>query len=261
MLSAVAGSAVSWPCAADELELALIEHGVDSEGVIDVHAAWAAFRVFAQVPYTGLQLWLREHKVRNADKLATAAMRAAEAQHVRVPGEAMAGELIARLATNLIELDRQLAELDKLIAERFQSHHHAKVITSMVGIDDLLGAEFFSATGGSLDAFASADHLAGYAGLAPTPRDSGRRVGNLHRPKRYNRQLQRVFYTSAVISIQRSLASRTFYDRKRPTANITAKRSSPWPGAASTCSGRCSATAASTTKGTSEPPSPLDKQD
>lgn len=63
--------------------------------------------------------------------------------------------------------------------------------------------------------FASADRLAGYAGLAPKPRDSGRRVGNLHRPKRYNRQLQRAFYASALISVQRSPASRAFYDRKR----------------------------------------------
>jgi transposase len=80
---------------------------------------------------------------------------------------------------------------------------------------DILGAEFLAAIGGSLSGFASADHLAGYAGLAPTPRDSGTRTGNLHRPRRYNRQLQRVFYTSAVISIQRSPASKTFYDRKR----------------------------------------------
>jgi transposase len=85
----------------------------------------------------------------------------------------------------------------------------------MVGIGNLLGAEFLAAAGGSLDGFASADHLAGYAGLAPTPRDSGRRTGNLHRPKRYNRQLQRVFYTSALISIQRSPASKAYYDRKR----------------------------------------------
>jgi transposase len=66
-----------------------------------------------------------------------------------------------------------------------------------------------------MNGFASASHLAGYAGLAPTPRDSGRRSGNLHRPRRYNRQLQRVFYTSAVISIQRSPASKAFYERKR----------------------------------------------
>jgi transposase len=66
-----------------------------------------------------------------------------------------------------------------------------------------------------MNAFVSADHLAGYAGLAPAPRDSGRRSGNLHRPRRYNRQLQRVFYTSALLSIQRCPASRAFYERKR----------------------------------------------
>ena len=85
----------------------------------------------------------------------------------------------------------------------------------MTGIGDVLGAELLAAIGGSLAGFASADHLAGYAGLAPMPRDSGYRTGNLHRPQRYNRQLQRVFYTSAMISIQRSPASKTFYDGKR----------------------------------------------
>ena len=63
--------------------------------------------------------------------------------------------------------------------------------------------------------FASADHLAGYAGLAPAPHDSGYRTGNLRRPQRYNRQLQRVFYTSAMISIQHSPASTAYYNGKR----------------------------------------------
>jgi transposase len=162
-----------------------------------------------------LEQWLRERKVRPAAKLAAAARVAAQAQQTRVGGEAAAAQIIARLAANVLDLDRQLAELDAMIAERFHAHRHASVITSMIGIGTLLGAEFLSSTGGSLDGFASADHLAGYAGLAPAPRDSGRRTGNLHRPKRYNRQLQRVFYTSALISIQRSPASRAYYDRKR----------------------------------------------
>ena len=132
-----------------------------------------------------------------------------------IRGEATAAALIARLALSVLDLDRQLAELDKVIAERFRADRNADIIASMVGIGDLLGAEFLAATGGSLATFASADHLAGYAGLAPTPRDSGTRTGNLHRPRRYNRQLQRVFYTSALISIQRSPASKAFYDRKR----------------------------------------------
>jgi transposase len=79
----------------------------------------------------------------------------------------------------------------------------------------LLGAEFLVATGGDMAAFHSADHLAGYAGLAPAPRDSGRRTGSLHRPRRYNRMLNRVFFYSALISIQHCPESRTFYDRKR----------------------------------------------
>ncbi len=55
-----------------------------------------------------LASWLRERKVRHANKLAAAAIHTAEAQHVRVPGEAMAGELVGRPAANVIDLDRQL---------------------------------------------------------------------------------------------------------------------------------------------------------
>ena len=161
-----------------------------------------------------LELWLRGRKIRAAGKLATTAVQAAAAQHTRIRGESVAAALVSRLADNILELDRQLAELDKLISDRFRAHRNADIIASMVGIGDLLGAELLAATGGSLTGFASPNHLAGYAGLAPTPRDSGRRTGNLHRPRRYNRQLQRVFYTSAMISIQRSPASRAFYDRK-----------------------------------------------
>ena len=163
----------------------------------------------------GLETWLRSRKVRAVGKLTAAAVQAADNQHTRIRGESVAADLVAELARNVLELDRQLAALDKLIASRFRAHRHAHIIASMVGIGDLLGAEFLAATGGDITAFASPNHLAGYAGLAPTPRDSGRRSGNLHRPRRYNRQLQRVFYTSAVISIQRSPASKTFYDRKR----------------------------------------------
>jgi hypothetical protein len=36
--------------------------------------------------------------------------------------------------------------------------------------------------------------LATSAGLALVPRDSGRRTGNLHRPKHYNRTLLRALY-------------------------------------------------------------------
>jgi len=60
------------------------------------------------------------------------------------------------------------------------------------GFGPHLGAEFLVVTGGDLASFATPGRLAAYAGLVPTPRDSGRVVGNLRRPKRYNPRLRRV---------------------------------------------------------------------
>lgn len=112
-------------------------------------------------------------------------------------------------------LNEQLAEIDKLIAARFREHDLAGVIASMPGIGPLLGAEFLAATAGDMSRFGSADRLASFAGVAPVPRDSGSVSGNLHRPRRYHRGLQRVFYTSALISIRSCEESRRFYERKR----------------------------------------------
>ncbi|KFG01275.1 hypothetical protein IQ62_08740 [Streptomyces scabiei] len=106
-------------------------------------------------------------------------------------------------------------ELDKAIEARFRDHHTFEVITSMPGLGVILGAEFLAATGGDMTAFGTADRLAGFGGVAPVPRDSGKLSGNLRRPQRYNRRLQRVFYTSALFSIRHCEESRRFYDRKR----------------------------------------------
>lgn len=78
---------------------------------------------------------------------------------------------------------RRSPRLDALIEARFREHPHAEVIRSLPGMGPRLGAEFIAATGGDMDAFGSADRLAGFTGLAPRPRDSGRVSGNLRRPK------------------------------------------------------------------------------
>jgi hypothetical protein len=66
-----------------------------------------------------------------------------------------------------------------------------------------------------MTAFGSADRLAGFAGLAPAPRDAGRVSGNLRRPRRYHRGLLRVRYLSAMASLASSRASKAFYQCKR----------------------------------------------
>ncbi|MFF4393999.1 IS110 family transposase [Streptomyces sp. NPDC001552] len=162
-----------------------------------------------------LEIWLRNRKVRSAEALAEAALEAAERQHTAVPGEKITAQVIHTLAKEVMALNEQIAEIDKLIAARFRDHELAEVISSMPGIGPLLGAEFLAATAGDMSRFGSSDRLASFAGVAPVPRDSGNVSGNLHRPRRYHRGLQRVFYTSALISIRNCDASRRFYERKR----------------------------------------------
>ncbi|MGH3758202.1 transposase, partial [Actinophytocola sp.] len=90
----------------------------------------------------------------------------------------------------------------------------AEIIESLPGIGPILGAEPVVAAG-DLAAYTDAGHLASAAGLVPVPRDSGRRTGNPHRPKRYSRRLRRVFYLSAQTSIIREGPNRDFYLKKR----------------------------------------------
>lgn len=164
--------------------------------------------------------WLRGRKVRNSAAVAATAIRAAHAQFTTVPAESTAAAMVARLAKKVMALDEEIAETDTLIEDRFRQHRHAAAVLSMPGIGPLLGAEFIALTGGDMAAFGSADRLAGVAGLAPVPKDSGRVQGNLRRPHRYNRRLLRVFYLSAQVAARCCPTSKTFYDRKRHEGKV-----------------------------------------
>ncbi|WP_030272859.1 IS110 family transposase [Streptomyces sp. NRRL B-24484] len=162
-----------------------------------------------------LATWLRNRKVYSPDALAAKAVEAAGRQHTAVAGEKAIAKMVHTLAEEVMALNEKITETDELIEGRFREHELAEVISSMPGIGPTLGAEFLAAVGGSLDAFPTADRLAAFAGVAPAPRDSGKVSGNLHRPQRYHRRMQRVFYTSALVSIRCDPNSRAFYDRKR----------------------------------------------
>jgi transposase len=149
--------------------------------------------------------------------MAATAVTVAAEQDLALPGETVTAPLIARLARQLLDLDREIKDLDKQLTTRFGEHPHAEIITSVDGFGPILGAELLADTGGDLaTAFGTPDRLAAYTGLAPVPRDSGRIRGNLHRPQRYHRGLRRVFYLAALSAIKRPDGpSRAFYQRKR----------------------------------------------
>ncbi|MFF2663000.1 IS110 family transposase [Kitasatospora sp. NPDC058032] len=165
-----------------------------------------------------LATWLKNHGVRTstaAKSTAETAVTAGEAQLTVVPGEMTCANMVRTLAAAVMALDQEIAELEAQIEDRFQEHPDAEVITSMPGIGMTLGAEFIAATGGDMSLFGSSDRLAGVAGLAPVPRDSGKVSGNLRRPRRYNRRLLRMFYLSAQVATVYCPESKRYYQRKR----------------------------------------------
>jgi transposase len=165
----------------------------------------------------GLSAYLRDHKAHRPSipAMVSKALDAAAGQTLQLPGQDTAAMLITTQARKLLDLDREIKDLDKLLTSRFRTHTQAEIIESLPGMGPIIGAEFLAATAGDLAAFANSGRLATYAGLAPVPADSGRRTGIMHRPKRYHRGLRRVFYMAAMANLRIDGPSRAYYQRKR----------------------------------------------
>jgi transposase len=90
----------------------------------------------------------------------------------------------------------------------------------MPGFGTLLGAEFIAFTGGNMQAYATADQLAAFSGVAPIAKDSGNVSGRHRRPQSYDRRLLRVWYLSSLTAIRFDEPSRIYYDRKRSEGKV-----------------------------------------
>jgi transposase len=161
-----------------------------------------------------LTTWLERRKVRGADIVAAKAVEAARSQQIALPGEKRAAKLVCDLAHQLLALDERIKDNDREIRETFRADDRAEIIESMPGMGPILGAEFVAIVG-DLSGYRDAGRLASHAGLAPVARDSGRRTGNYHRPKRYNRRLRHIFYMAAQTAMMRPGPSRDYYLKKR----------------------------------------------
>ncbi|MFI8194898.1 IS110 family transposase [Streptomyces sp. NPDC085946] len=161
-----------------------------------------------------LTTWLERRKVRSAAEVAAKAVEAAQSQQIALPGEKRAAKLVCDLAHQLLALDERIKDNDREICETFRTDDRSEIIESMPGMGPILGAEFVAIVG-DLSSYRDAGRLASHAGLAPVARDSGRRTGNYHRPKRYNRRLRWLFYMSAQSAMMRPGPSRDYYLKKR----------------------------------------------
>jgi transposase len=147
------------------------------------------------------------------DWLVTAAVAAAQAQRLTVPGEQTAAAIVKDLAGEALQARDKIRQLDSQIGELLDVHPDAALIRSLPGMGATLTAELLAVAGG-LGRFSTGDQLASAAGLAPVLQQSGK-VRYLHRATSGDRTLKMIFYQSAFCALQRDPASRTYYDRKR----------------------------------------------
>jgi len=71
---------------------------------------------------TRVQAWLVKRNVRNAVKIATAAVAAAKSQQTVVPGQDVAADIVADLAAQLLAIDTRINDLETRIATTFRDH-------------------------------------------------------------------------------------------------------------------------------------------
>ncbi|WP_307188712.1 IS110 family transposase, partial [Nocardia amikacinitolerans] len=98
----------------------------------------------------GVTTYLTDHGAwrKGIPAMAAQAVAAAGTQDIAVPGEATTATLIKRLAVKLLDLDREIKDLDKQITTRFREHPQAAIIESLPGMGPHLGTEFLVNTGG-----------------------------------------------------------------------------------------------------------------
>jgi transposase len=154
-----------------------------------------------------------KHAPRMGARLVEEILAALPAQTVTVPGTKAAETVLPKLADSLKAVLLQRKQIAEDIEEMFADHPLAEVLTSMPGIGVRTGTRILLEVGDAT-AFASAGHLASYAGIAPITHRSGSSIRGEHPARSGNHKLKRALFLAAFAALH-DPASRAYYDRKR----------------------------------------------
>ncbi|HEU0089796.1 MAG TPA: IS110 family transposase [Pseudonocardiaceae bacterium] len=153
------------------------------------------------------------HAPRRGNKLVTAILAALDEQTVTVPGTTAADTVLPRLAESLKTVLGQRKTVAAEVEEMLDAHPLAPVLTSMPGIGVRTAVRILLEIGDA-SGFASAAHLAAYAGIAPVTHRSGNSIRGEHPARSGNRKLKRAFFLSAFAALS-DPTNRAYYQRKR----------------------------------------------
>lgn len=133
-------------------------------------------------------------------RIAADITQALSEQTVIVPGTNAAVVVLPRLALQLITLRKQRDEVALEVEQRVLAHPLYPVLTSMPGVGVRTAARLLTEV--ACRAFASAAHLAAYAGPAPVTRRSGSSIRGEHPSRRGNKTLKRALFLSAFAALR-----------------------------------------------------------
>ena len=193
------------------LERALGPH-LDHPAVADLLTRYPTPQALKTAGRGHVKARLKKHAPRAAERLTEAIFDALARQTVVVVGTSAAGIVLPKLAEQLLALRRQREAITAQVEALVEAHPLYEVLTSMPGIGVRTCARILTEVTGKH--FASAAHLASYAGIAPVTRRSGTSIRGEHPSRRGNKKLKRALFLSAFAALHHP-PSRAYYDRKR----------------------------------------------
>ncbi len=139
---------------------------------------------------------IRPKAPRMAAQLIDDVFDALDEQTVVVPGTGTLDIVMPSLATSFAAVHTQRRALEAQINALLEAHPLSPGLTSMPGVGVRPAAVLLVIIGDGAS-FPTAAHLASYADLTPTTRQSGTSIHGEHAPRGGNRQLKRAMFLSA----------------------------------------------------------------
>jgi transposase len=119
----------------------------------------------------------------------------------------------------ITELNRQIAQLEAGLSDRFEQHPDADIYRSLPGFGVVLGARALGEFGDDPNRYANGKSRRNYAGTAPLTVASGKKKAVLARHVR-NRRLYDALDLAAFCALTQSSGCRTFYDQRRAAGDL-----------------------------------------
>lgn len=181
---------------------------LDHPAVLDLLERYPSPTELAAASEKTLANHLTKFAPRMGKNLAAEIVQALREQAVIVPGTQAATIVMPRLAQQLAALRKQRDEVASEVERLVHAHPLWPVLTSMPGVGVRTAARLLTEV--THKAFASAAHLAAFAGLAPATRRSGSSIRGEHPSRRGNKVLKRALFLSAFAAL-RDPVSRDYY--------------------------------------------------